>query len=53
MDSTTEFVETSRRIAELTQQKFAMRSSLCLRFIRELEQGQETVREGLERKGTD
>ena len=33
-----------RRKAGLTQEEFAMRSGLGLRFIRELEQGKETVR---------
>ena len=36
--------EASRRAAGLTQQEFAMRSGLGLRFVRELEQGKETVR---------
>ncbi|MFS6555607.1 transcriptional regulator, partial [Parabacteroides distasonis] len=30
--------------AGLTQQEFALRSGLGLRFVRELEQGKETVR---------
>lgn len=39
-----EFVKKSRREAGLTQEEFAMRSGLGLRFVRELEQGKETVR---------
>jgi y4mF family transcriptional regulator len=38
------FIKESRRAAGLTQEEFAMRSGLGLRFIRELEQGKETVR---------
>jgi len=38
------FIKTSRKSAGLTQEDFAMRSGLGLRFIRELEQGKETVR---------
>ena len=38
------FIKTSRESAGLTQEDFAMRSGLGLRFIRELEQGKETVR---------
>ena len=33
-----------RKKAGLTQEEFAMRSGLGLRFVRELEQGKETVR---------
>ena len=33
-----------RKEAGLTQEEFAMRSGLGLRFVRELEQGKETVR---------
>lgn len=38
------FVKTNRKKAGLTQEEFAMRSGLGLRFIRELEQGKATVR---------
>lgn len=38
------FVKEKRREAGLTQEEFAMRSGLGLRFVRELEQGKETVR---------
>ena len=34
----------SRKAAGLTQAEFALRSGLGLRFVRELEQGKETVR---------
>lgn len=39
-----EFVKKNRKAAGLTQQEFALRSGLGLRFVRELEQGKETVR---------
>ncbi len=39
-----EFVKTERKKAGLTQEEFATRSGLGLRFVRELEQGKETVR---------
>lgn len=38
------FVKKARRDAGLTQEEFAMRSGLGLRFVRDLEQGKETVR---------
>lgn len=38
------FIKENRRAAGLTQEEFAMRSGLGLRFVRELEQGKETVR---------
>lgn len=38
------FVKQKRKEAGLTQVEFALRSGLGLRFIRELEQGKETVR---------
>ena len=38
------YVKAERRKAGLTQEEFAIRSGLGLRFIRELEQGKETVR---------
>ena len=44
MNRIEEFIKTSRKSAGLTQEDFAMRSGLGLRFIRELEQGKETVR---------
>ena len=44
MNRIAEFIKTNRKSAGLTQEAFAMRSGLGLRFIRELEQGKETVR---------
>lgn len=44
MNKIAEFVKKSRKAARLTQEEFAMRSGLGLRFVRELEQGKETVR---------
>ncbi len=38
------FIKQKRKEAHLTQVEFAMRSGLGLRFVRELEQGKETVR---------
>ena len=38
------FIKEERRKAGLTQEEFAIRSGLGLRFVRELEQGKETVR---------
>ncbi len=38
------FVKENRKKAGLTQEEFALRSGLGLRFVRELEQGKETVR---------
>ncbi|MBQ6995410.1 MAG: helix-turn-helix transcriptional regulator [Lachnospiraceae bacterium] len=38
------YIKEERKKAGLTQEEFAMRSGLGLRFIRELEQGKETVR---------
>ena len=39
-----EFVKKERKQAGLTQEEFALRSGLGLRFIRDLEQGKKTVR---------
>lgn len=44
MNKIAEFVKKRRKAAGLTQEEFAMRSGLGLRFVRELEQGKETVR---------
>jgi len=44
MNKIAEFVKTNRKAAGLTQEEFALRSGLGLRFIRELEQGKETLR---------
>ena len=38
------YVKEERKKAGLTQEDFAMRAGLGLRFVRELEQGKETVR---------
>ena len=38
------FIKRKRKEAGLTQEEFAFRSGLGLRFVRELEQGKETVR---------
>ncbi|AEV28809.1 transcriptional regulator, y4mF family [Sphaerochaeta pleomorpha str. Grapes] len=38
------YIKEERKKAGLTQQEFALRSGLGLRFIRDLEQGKETVR---------
>ena len=44
MNRIAEFIKTNRKAAGLTQEEFAIRSGLGLRFVRELEQGQPTVR---------
>ena len=44
MNKIAEFIKLNRKAAGLTQEEFALRSGLGLRFIRELEQGKETVR---------
>jgi len=44
MNKIAEFMKKKRKEAGLTQEEFAMRSGLGLRFVRELEQGKETVR---------
>lgn len=44
MNKIAEFIKTNRKAVGLTQEEFAVRSGLGLRFIRELEQGKETVR---------
>ena len=44
MNPIAEFVKKNRKAAGLTQDEFAIRSGLGLRFVRELEQGKETVR---------
>lgn len=44
MNKIAEFIKKSRKAAGLTQEEFAIRSGLGLRFVRELEQGKETVR---------
>lgn len=44
MNPIAEFVKKSRKEAGLTQEEFAIRSGLGLRFVRDLEQGKSTVR---------
>ncbi len=44
MNNIAEFVKQKRKEIGLTQEEFALRSGLGLRFVRELEQGKETVR---------
>jgi y4mF family transcriptional regulator len=44
MNEIAKYVKKNRREAGLTQEEFALRSGLGLRFVRELEQGKETVR---------
>lgn len=44
MNKIAEYVKKNRRAAGLTQEEFAVRSGLGLRFVRELEQGKESVR---------
>ena len=44
MNPIADFIKAQRRAAGLTQEEFAIRSGLGLRFVRELEQGKATVR---------
>ena len=44
METIGEFVKRNRKEVGLTQAEFALRSGLGLRFVREMEQGKETVR---------
>lgn len=44
MNKIAEFVKNNRKAAGFTQEEFAIRSGLGLRFVRELEQGKPTVR---------
>ena len=44
MNTIAEFIKQKRKEAGLTQEEFAIRSGLGLRFVRELEQDKETVR---------
>jgi len=43
-DSIAEFIKTERKHAGLTQEEFAIRRGLGLRFIHELEQGKESAK---------
>ncbi len=44
MNKIAEFIKRERKKAGLTQEEFALRAGLGLRFVRELEQGKSTVR---------
>ena len=44
MNIISDYVKKQRKGLGLTQEEFAMRSGLGLRFVRELERGKETVR---------
>jgi y4mF family transcriptional regulator len=44
MNAIARFIKESRKASGLTQAEFSLRSGLGLRFIRELEQGKETLR---------
>jgi y4mF family transcriptional regulator len=44
MDTISEVVKKKRKEVCLTQEEFAIRSGLGLRFVRELERGKKTVR---------
>ena len=44
MNKIAKYVKEQRKLLGLTQEEFAMRSGLGLRFVRELEQGKQTVR---------
>lgn len=44
MNNISTFVKQNRKALGLTQEEFAMRAGLGLRFVRELEQGKKTLR---------
>ena len=44
MNKIAAFIKENRRAAGMTQEEFALRSGLGLRFVRDLEQGKQTVR---------
>lgn len=44
MNTVANFIKSERKKAGLTQEEFALRSGVGLRFLRELEQGKETCR---------
>ncbi|MBQ3367624.1 helix-turn-helix transcriptional regulator [bacterium] len=44
MERVSEFLKRKRKEAGLTQEEFALRSGLGLRFVRELEQGKKSCR---------
>ena len=44
MNAIADYVKENRKKLGLTQEKFAMRAGLGLRFVRDLEQGKKTLR---------
>jgi len=44
MKNISEFIKQNRKELGLTQEEFAIRAGLGLRFVRELEQGKKTLR---------
>ena len=44
MSTIGDYIKQERKKAGLSQEEFALRAGLGLRFVRELEQGKETVR---------
>ena len=44
MNMVAEFIKSERKKAGLTQEEFALRSGVGLRFLRDLEQGKKTCR---------
>ncbi len=44
MNKISEFIKSNRKALGLTQEEFAMRAGLGIRFVRELEQGKKTLR---------
>ena len=44
MNPIAKYIKENRKAAGLTQEEFAIRSGWGLRFVRELEQGKDTVR---------
>lgn len=44
MNNIAKYIKNERKKVGMTQEEFALRSGLGLRFVRELEQGKETVR---------
>lgn len=44
MNKIAEYIREQRKAKDLTQEEFAMRSGLGLRFVRELEKGKKTLR---------
>ena len=44
MNKIADYIKANRKAAGLSQEEFALRSGLGLRFVRDLEQGKQTVR---------